>query len=623
MSMHAYVPWAWRAIVLVLAACASLARADATVVVGSSSMPGSDRSDDHESSHGWVVVEGESSLVRNTRSWLILHIPPRRSVGGDGVIHGVPDGTVRQIMPAIQDNPIALAAWRDHLFVISEANTIFPQAQRQVGCVRVVPTGIGDYWVSQPTHRLQTRPSLAGGGEVLGAVGSPAGPIVLVAREGAAGKAPSLLLRALVDGAWRELALPRDMLALLEREGRVPTNAPAGGRWWRLVGTARGIEVWSALDGDTEAHVWTLEPVEDAIAGAMQTASNELASASKSEWEDRSDKGLRERRRDARKRRAMEAERLASIVRLRVEWTSTVVLLPQAATLASAPRVLDLAGRRVFVTWASQSEACIYTQQDTSWRELWRGAVPRTAGVVGLPGSGRVSFVWATGTFNTPGYGLQFVEISANTGRVMYAGPAKSSSPVTPTDLRFIAIFLLGASAAVLLFVLKSEAADKAFHVPEGTALAEGWRRGLATMIDFGLAMMIAAEVRGVDLGESMSVSGWLTGKGLPVLVTGLVLACAACTVFEWLFGRSLGKMIAGCEVVDVSAAGSLQNEAGASELPRPSLFRSFLRNAIKWAFPPVGIFMVLDAAGRHPGDVFAKTAVVCWLPEDSDSDDL
>jgi hypothetical protein len=32
---------------------------------------------------------------------------------------------------------------------------------------------------------------------------------------------------------------------------------------------------------------------------------------------------------------------------------------------------------------------------------------------------------------------------------------------------------------------------------------------------------------------------------------------------------------------------------------------------------------MVLDAAGRHPGDVFAKTAVVCWLPEDSGADEV
>lgn len=621
MNRRARVPRAWMTLVVVLAACASLARAGATVVVGSSSVPGSDLSNDRESSHGWVVVEGESSLVRNTRSWLIVHIPPRRSVGADGATHGVPDGSVRQILPAVQENPVALAAWRDGLYVISEANTIFPQAQRQVGSVRVVPTGVGDYWVSQPTHRLQTRPSLAGGGEVLGAVGSPAGPIVLVAREGAAGESPSLWLRALVEGAWRELVLPRDLRALLEREGRVPTNDPAGGRWWRLVGTAHGIEIWSALYGAAEAQVWTVEPVGEAVVRAMQAASKELAAPSKPEVEDRPVKGLRERRRDERERRAIEAERLSRLVRLRVEWTGTVVPLPQAAPLASAPRVLDLAGRRVLVTWNSQSEASVFARQDALWRELWRGAVPNSAGVVGLPGCGRVSFVWATGMFNTPGFGLQFIEISANTGRVMYAGPAKSSSPVTPTDLRFIAIFLLGASAAVLLFVLKSEAADKAFHLPEGTALAEGWRRGLATMMDFGLAMMIAAEVRGVDLGESVSVSGWLTGKGMPVLVTGLVIACAACTVFEWMFGRSLGKMIAGCEVVDVSGVSLLHDETGQSDLPRPSFFRSLVRNAVKWAFPPVGIFMVLDAAGRHPGDVFAKTAVVCWLPEDGDAD--
>lgn len=590
-------------------------------VAGSSAIAATRGELDGADSHGWMVIDGETSLLRQTRSWLIVHVPPRRAVHEDGVSRGGAEGSVRQILPAIQENPVALAAWGDVLYVISETSSSFPRAQRQVGSVRVVPTGVGEYWVSQPTHRLQPRAGLAGGGEILGAVGTAAGPMVLVAREGAVGKPASVWLRVLYQGAWRELVLAEDLRRLVQDEGRLPTNEAKGGRWWRLMATRDGVEIWSARYGEERGRVWRLAEVVGSIERAMNGAAAKIGEADGAEDDAALEgKGVRARRRLERERRADDVGRLENVRRLQVEWPGADVALPREATDSIVPpRVLNVGGLVVVVGWKSAGEAIAVSRVGMGWRELWRGAVPSGAGVIAMPGSGRLAFAWPTGLFNTAGYGLQMVEVSVNSGREMFAGRAVSVSPVSSTDLRFLAVFLLGASAAVLLFVLKSEAADKAFHLPEGTALAEGWRRGLATMIDLFVSLMVAAEVQGVDLSESMSVSGWMTGKGLPVMLMGLGIACVTCTVFERLWGRSLGKMLAGCEVVDVSRVVEAGGEEEEAELPRPTLVRSLVRNGIKWGFPPVGMFMVLDAAGRHPGDVFGKTAVVCWQPEEED----
>lgn len=624
MKRSALGVWRWVVVGVVLFVGAMTARGVDGVVVGSSPVGDARIGLDRADAHAWIVVDGEASLLRNSRSWIIVQVPPRRAAHEDGIVRGAGEGTVRQILPAIQEKPVALAAWGDELYVISEADTIFPQAQRQVGSVRVVATGVGDYWAAQPTHRLQPRPALKGGGEILGATGTSAGPMVLVAKEGAAGTPPGLLLRVLRGGAWRELVLPDEVRRTVEREGKLPTNDPRGGRWWRLVATRAGVEIWSGVAGGDGARMWSVARVGDAVERAL-TASPPSSEAEPRATGEEVGMGVRERRRQERERRAHEAERSESVSVARVEWTAADVKLPGGwASFVVPPRVIEIDGRRVLIAWRSAGEAVVHSEVGGAWRELWRGAVPSHAGVFATAGSGRVVFAWSTGLFNSPGYGLQLVEVSACSGREMYAGAAASVSPVTSTDLRFIAIFLLGASAAVLLFVLKSEAADKAFHLPEGTALAEGWRRGLASMIDLFVALVIAAEVRGVDLGESMSLSGWMTGQGLPVLLLALGIACVTCTILESMAGRSLGKMLAGCEVVDVSGRGEASNagdEAGG--LARPTLVRSAIRNLIKWAFPPVGMFMALDASGRHPGDVFGRTAVVCWLPPEEDESEM
>jgi len=49
-------------------------------------------------------------------------------------------------------------------------------------------------------------------------------------------------------------------------------------------------------------------------------------------------------------------------------------------------------------------------------------------------------------------------------------------------------------------------------------------------------------------------------------------------------------------------------------------LLPSLLRNAVRWAVPPLTVLVLLDANWRHPGDVMAGSVVA--EPADDDAAD-
>ncbi|MEO0716461.1 MAG: RDD family protein, partial [Planctomycetota bacterium] len=107
--------------------------------------------------------------------------------------------------------------------------------------------------------------------------------------------------------------------------------------------------------------------------------------------------------------------------------------------------------------------------------------------------------------------------------------------------------------------------------------------------------------------------SKWVEGLGgawslLAVLLMGLILG----TVTEWLLGRSLGKSLMGCGVVSVRPG------RGA----RLSFVQALGRNAFKWALAPGAAMLLVDASGRHRGDVVTGTAVVVRARNPQDSDE-
>jgi uncharacterized RDD family membrane protein YckC len=136
--------------------------------------------------------------------------------------------------------------------------------------------------------------------------------------------------------------------------------------------------------------------------------------------------------------------------------------------------------------------------------------------------------------------------------------------------------------------------------------------RGVAMAIDsvvWGGLFMIAVTVIGAVTGEMQTTAQGIESnlEGTPAqmgLGLWLVLALGYHSVFEWRFGKTVGKYLVGIEVVNTGGS-------------RVSLWRSIIRNLLRpvdWLplFYLVGILsMVPSARKRRLGDRFGRTRVV------------
>jgi len=133
----------------------------------------------------------------------------------------------------------------------------------------------------------------------------------------------------------------------------------------------------------------------------------------------------------------------------------------------------------------------------------------------------------------------------------------------------------------------------------------------LAGLADVGLAAIVASKLTGIPVGDAFTI-GALTGKVdllmlyLATIGVGFLLG----TLGEWLFGRSVGKALTGCETVSPVFAKSDSGQVS-PEVRRVSLGRAVVRNSFKWLIPPVAMAGVSSPERRHRGDMAAGTAVV------------
>jgi uncharacterized RDD family membrane protein YckC len=140
---------------------------------------------------------------------------------------------------------------------------------------------------------------------------------------------------------------------------------------------------------------------------------------------------------------------------------------------------------------------------------------------------------------------------------------------------------------------------------------AEGGRRGIAAMVDFGLGAAVSGWIFGID---PLAIAGLTpaaasTADILPLL-TAMAIGCGHSTLCEWLLGRSIGKALSGCRVIRVVTA-SEATLGGPSVPGRPRLWQAIVRNLVRWGAPPITVFAMSDRLGRHPGDLAAGTVVV------------
>lgn len=336
---------------------------------------------------------------------------------------------------------------------------------------------------------------------------------------------------------------------------------------------------------------------------------------------------------------------LVSVLRMgALEWTE--VALPEGLGGLSADDALAIVSYGPGVLLAARtpdgSRAWLFdgdgwTPQDLAdWERFWSASWRRGLGrevVVGVPEGGDTTGVWginertvwriatyagrtdAAAAVLASGERLALVdrddagavraiEISLTTGRTVYDGPVRTRAAVSANEFRLIAGMLVAVMVAALLVIIRP-AADEAWTVPDGWALAEPGRRLMATVIDAFIVLWFVAPAFGTSVREVLTLQvllgadqAWLA---IPATMVGGAVTMG---VWEGLLGYSPGKFLMGVRVF----------RAVAGEEGRPiklGVFFGLVRATIKWLIPPVAALALLDREGRHRGDAAARAVVV------------
>jgi hypothetical protein len=205
------------------------------------------------------------------------------------------------------------------------------------------------------------------------------------------------------------------------------------------------------------------------------------------------------------------------------------------------------------------------------------------------------------------------VEFSPASGRVLSEGPLAPRHPVSAADYRLMGVLLLLVLGTVIVFLARPPGFEATpVTLPRQTCLADPLRRLVAGGIDLFIACVIGTAAWGLPVRVLVAADWWGGGGSLTVLATVLVLLIVPGGVSEWLFGRTPGKLRAGCAVIGARP----HPETG---LPMGlSLARAMVRNMLKWLAPLVAITGLLDPTRRHRGDQWSGSVVVERLPDDT-----
>lgn len=553
--------WTRRLVVGVLAVCgavfgpAPLAWAQNPPTLPSAGAPlmteGARRTSGLPTSHAWMVRERARMRTDEPPLWQVYHVPPRRSVTAeDGLAHGSPDGSLR-VSAQLARKPQAIAAWMNQATFIFEPVAI-DEAKPNAGWVRQLlslstePRAM-DIWVDVPDGRLTREPELSGRGRLVGFVGTPLGPAALTVGDDTSVEAGAdqWLLRVLRGSRWVECSLPA---GAGELKG---LSLVTDGSGLSVVGVrARSLEWWRGR-----------------------------AAGDCFEWE-KVARPLGEE---------LNAESAARSVYLVVRG-SLFALTPADDGTWTTVRVfeLDAGGPRLVTTVAGS-----------------RGSL----GVLPMEGLSRVALVWDAGpTAPLAEQRLTVTEVSLWTGRTLFSGPHVIAGPLTRSDAVMLGVMLFVIAASVIVFVMRSDAAE-ALTLPRDLALADPSRRFLASVIDGGLAIVVASRIIDLPLLEVFSVEAAVGAQPVKLMFMSMGIAFAHTTLSEVLFSRSIGKALMGCFVVKVpKVPDPTKPHEGVT---RVTMGASIVRNAIKWGMPPVVALTFLEPSRRHRAEILTRTAVV------------
>ena len=302
-------------------------------------------------------------------------------------------------------------------------------------------------------------------------------------------------------------------------------------------------------------------------------------------------------------------------------WSASRLRSGPSASFASARLVGVWRGEAVFAERVSDGWA-ISTVSPGGVSAIAKIEAPVDAGLAVVERTGRVLAVWDSeretddvgSGLATPGVSARVqrvAEVSLVTGLTIFDGLATTTAPISRSEFRRLALLLFVLMIVVLMVALRPVSAGGVVTLPPGTALASSGRRVLATVIDFVPSVMVTSLVLGVPPVEVLGpLTLPLTGSlAVTPLLVALSLSVLHCTVGEAVFGRSVGKAMAGLFVARVDQGVGSGLEPGRFSPPTPG--GALVRNLIKWFVAPAAALALSDPSGRHRGDLAAGVAVL------------
>lgn len=533
---------------------------------------------------GAQVLAAGASAEGFSHLWLVL------AEGGRATVfhRATPDtastpNRVFRVAQVLEAVPTAVAAHGDRLFlcfedrfvIASEGPPPAPPGPTQVRSIRAV--GAEGAWVTRPTGTLDSLPALPADRPVLAIARADAGLAAIV---GPSRRTPDAGAELMLLGAssWRAVPLSPRLRSLPPFAGR------SSGARASMTGVPSGLVLCLSDASGLHLFLARVEPSTKtgASRGALADATNLL-------------------------------------------WTE---LVPPAALMEAGEASIACAGEQVLVVRIAASGKAILDAASISrggvgpWRRLAELDVSPGAAVAALPGAGRLVLVQQG---EAPGgrpsaASTRVLEVSSATGRVLDDGDLGIRGPASGADVRMLVIVMAYAIGLVAVLLVRADEDSGVILLPSGWALAEPLRRVMAGLIDLTIALACAGQLQGRGFLELLQTSAGAligTGWGQLVLLTTLGLLIVIGTLSESIFGRSPGKWLTGCAVLDVRPNGRPDREA-----TPPALRNSLVRNLIKWGLPPLGLIGVFTRAGRHRGDLLAGCAVGTAAPEEPGEDE-
>ncbi len=207
--------------------------------------------------------------------------------------------------------------------------------------------------------------------------------------------------------------------------------------------------------------------------------------------------------------------------------------------------------------------------------------------------------------------GLVITELSLVTGQILASGEGTSSSPVSRGEFQSLALLLVACMVLVLIVVVRPSPESAEPVLPPGTAIASSGRRLVSSLLDLVPAVLVASAMLDLSVPETLGpIALPLTGSVnvLPLLLV-LAIASAHSAIGEMLTGRSVGKLLTGTFVARVDPEPGVTPVPGRFRPPTPA--GALLRNLLKWFLFPATAIVLSDPAGRHRGDLLARSAVL------------